>query len=60
MLAFAARFQGPVKIRTATLPVGEQITRGGVFGFAPDAAQAKEFVANQFAGGEPAQPGCVN
>lgn len=60
VVAFATRFQGPVKIRAATLPVGEQAERGGTFGFTPDPAQTKEFVEQQFGGGEPAQPGCVN
>ncbi|WP_112268792.1 LCP family protein [Lentzea terrae] len=60
VLAFASRFQGPVKIKTATLPVGEMITRASVFGFAPDPAQAKQFVEKQFGGGEATQSGCVN
>ncbi|GAB2834035.1 LCP family protein [Lentzea nigeriaca] len=60
VLAFAARFQGPVKIRTATLPVGETIKRDGVFGFAPDPAQAKQFVEDQFGGKGTEQNGCVN
>jgi LCP family protein required for cell wall assembly len=60
VLEFAQRFQGPVKIRAATLPVGDSIERGGQFGFAPDPAQTKQFVEKQFAGGEPAQPGCVS
>jgi LCP family protein required for cell wall assembly len=60
LLEFAARFQGPVKIRTATLPVGEPIERGNTHGFAPDPAQAKEFVEKQFTGEGPSQDGCVN
>ena len=60
VLAFAARFQGPVKIRTATLPVGETVQRDGVSGFAPDPAQAKQFVEEQFGGKAQSQDGCVN
>ena len=60
VLEFAARFQGPVKIRTATLPVGEPVQREGIFGFAVDPAQAKQFVAKEFSGEGPAQNGCVN
>jgi LCP family protein required for cell wall assembly len=60
VLAFAARFQGPVKIRTATLPVGEPVQRDGVFGFAPDPAQAKQFVEEQFGGKAQPQDRCVN
>ncbi|MEU0881983.1 LCP family protein [Lentzea sp. NPDC005914] len=60
LLGFAARFQGPVKIRTATLPVGDVVQRGGVSGFAPDPAQAKQFVEDQFGGKAATQAGCVN
>ncbi len=60
LLAFAARFQGPVKIRTTTLPVGEPVTRGGVFGYAPDPGQVKQFVEGQFGGRGESQDGCVN
>jgi len=60
LLEFAARFQGPVKIRTATLPVGDVVERGGVSGFAPDLAQAKQFVEDQFGGKAAAQGGCVS
>lgn len=60
LLTFAARFQGPVKIRTATLPVGDVVQRGNVSGFAPDHAQAKQFVEGQFGGKGESQGGCVN
>jgi anionic cell wall polymer biosynthesis LytR-Cps2A-Psr (LCP) family protein len=60
VLAFAARFQGPVKIKAATLPVGEMTKRDSVFGFAPDPAQAKKFVEDQFGGKGTEQSGCVN
>jgi LCP family protein required for cell wall assembly len=60
VLEFAARFQGPVKIRTTTLPVGEPVQRGGTFGFAVDPAQAKQFVEKQFSGEEPVRDGCVD
>ncbi|SFR11577.1 cell envelope-related function transcriptional attenuator common domain-containing protein [Lentzea waywayandensis] len=56
---FAARFQGPVKIRTTTLPVGEPVQRDGTFGFAVDPAQAKQFVETQFNGEGPVRDGCV-
>ncbi|GGU51320.1 LCP family protein [Lentzea flava] len=60
VLEFAQRFRGPVKIRTATLPVGpEEITSTGA-GFVVDQAQAKQFVEKQFGGGAPAEPGCVS
>jgi LCP family protein required for cell wall assembly len=60
VLQFAARFQGAVKIRTATLPVGQTVERDNTFGFAPDPAQTKQFVADQFGGKGTTQDGCVN
>ncbi|MET8757659.1 LCP family protein [Lentzea sp. NPDC004782] len=61
LLDFATRFQGPVKIRTTTLPVGEQVNRGGMVGYAPDPDQTKKFVEGYFGGDQsPAQDGCVN
>ncbi|GLY53443.1 LCP family protein [Lentzea sp. NBRC 102530] len=60
VVEFAARFQGPVKIRTATLPVQPEVERGGTFGLGVDPAQAKQFVADQFSGKGPAEPGCVD
>lgn len=60
VLAFAQRFQGPVKIRTTTLPVGEPVQHDGVFGFAPDPDQAKQFVDGYLDGKGAAETGCVN
>ena len=60
LLAFAARFQGPVKIRTATLPVGDVVQRGGVSGYAPAPEQVKQFVEGQFGGKGESQDACVN
>lgn len=60
VVEFAARFQGPVKIRTATLPVGEPVQRDGTSGFAVDPAQTKQFVEKQFNGEGPARDECVN
>ncbi|GAA3688931.1 hypothetical protein GCM10022267_89640 [Lentzea roselyniae] len=60
VLEFAQRFQGPVKIRAATLPVGDSVSTSTGTGFVVDPAQAKQFVEKQFAGGEPSQPGCVS
>lgn len=59
VLEFAQRFQGPLKIRTATLPVGEPVVRGNQFGFAPDLGQTKQFVEQQFGGEGSVQGGCV-
>jgi LCP family protein required for cell wall assembly len=59
VVEFAARFQGPVKIRTATLPVGEPVQRDNTFGFAVDPAQTKQFVEEQFKGEGPVPDGCV-
>jgi LCP family protein required for cell wall assembly len=59
VLAFAQRFQGPVKITTATVPISDPgFTQHGQ-GFGVDPQQAKQFVENQFAGKAPAQDGCV-
>lgn len=61
LLDFAARFQGPVKIRTTTLPVGEPVGRDGMSGFAPDPDQTKKFVEGYFGDDKsPAQDGCVS
>lgn len=59
-LLFSARFQGPVQVRTSTLPVGEPVVRDSVHGFAPDPAQTKKFVEEQLSGKGPAETGCVN
>jgi LCP family protein required for cell wall assembly len=60
VLEFAQRFQGPVKIRTTTLPVGEPVERGGQSGFAPDPGQSKQFVDGYFGGNGAAETGCVD
>ena len=58
--AFATRFQGPVKIRTATLPVSQEVVRDSAYGYAVDPAQAKQFVAEQLSGKGQTENGCVN
>lgn len=61
LLDFAARFQGPVKIRTTTLPVGEPVGRGSTSGYAPDPNETKKFVEGYLGDDKsPAQDGCVN
>ncbi|SDF96319.1 transcriptional attenuator, LytR family [Lentzea fradiae] len=61
VLAFAQRFQGPVKIVVGTLPVGEPVTiADNVLALPADPSRAKQFVEQQFAGGAPAQDGCVD
>lgn len=60
VLEFAQRFQGPVKVRTTTLPVGEPVQRGGQSGFAPDPGQAKQFVDGYFGGKGATETGCVD
>jgi LCP family protein required for cell wall assembly len=59
VLEFAQRFQGPLKIRAATLPVGEPAQRETGFGFEVDPAQAKQFVEKAFAGDVPAGDECA-
>ena len=59
VLEFAQRFQGPVKIRTATLPVGQPVQRDSQFGYAPDLGLTKQFVERQFGGEGAVQDGCV-
>ena len=61
LLDFAARFQGPVKIRATTLPVGDPVNRGGMVGFAPDPNETKKFVEGYLGNDKsPAQDGCVS
>jgi LCP family protein required for cell wall assembly len=60
VLDFAQRFQGPVKIRTSTLPVGEPVSTANGSGFVADPARAKQFVEDQFGGKAGSQDGCVN
>lgn len=60
LLQFTSRFQGPVKVRSATLPVGEEVQREGIQVYAPDPDQSKRFVEDQFGGKGPAETGCVN
>jgi LCP family protein required for cell wall assembly len=60
VLEFAQRFQGPVKIRTTTLPVGEPVQRNGKSGFTPDPGQTKQFVDGYFGGKGAAETGCVD
>ncbi|WP_394615808.1 LCP family protein [Lentzea sp. JNUCC 0626] len=60
VVGFAARFQGPVKIRTATLPVAESVARDSTYGYAVEPAQARQFVEKQFGGAAPVQDGCVD
>lgn len=59
VLEFAQRFQGPIKISTATLPVGEPVQTETAAGFEVDPAQAKKFVEEQFAGKAPTTDACV-
>ncbi|MEV6239841.1 LCP family protein [Lentzea sp. NPDC051838] len=59
VLEFAKRFQGPVTIKSATLPVGEAKATSNGQAFIVDPKDAKEFVGKQFEGGQPAQFGCV-
>jgi LCP family protein required for cell wall assembly len=60
LLQFSLRFKGQMKIRTATLPVGETTERGGVMGFEPDPGQSRKFVEEQFGGKGTGEIGCVN
>ncbi|SER23793.1 transcriptional attenuator, LytR family [Lentzea xinjiangensis] len=59
VLAFAQRFQGPVEIRTATLPVGDPVDTTSGQGLSADPAQARQFVEKQFGGEGSTQTGCV-
>lgn len=59
VLEFAQRFQGPLKIRTATLPVGDTVDVGSGQGFVVDPEQAKQFVGKQFGGEVPEGADCV-
>ncbi|MGI5504976.1 LCP family protein [Lentzea sp. CA-135723] len=60
VVEFAARFQGPLKIRTATMVVSGPVERDTVLGYSVDPAQAKRFVEKQFGGEAPVQDGCVD
>lgn len=60
VLAFAQRFQGPVKIFTATLPIIDPGYTPNGQGLGVDAAQAKQFVDEQFGGKAQPQDRCVN
>ncbi|MFD4641027.1 LCP family protein [Lentzea sp. NPDC058436] len=60
LLKFSQRFTGPVKVRSATLPVGEMAQRGDITGYEPDPGQSKQFVADQFGGKGSTETGCVN
>jgi LCP family protein required for cell wall assembly len=60
VLEFAQRFQGPVKIQAATLPVGDSVSVGNSQAFVVDPAQAKQFVEKQFDGKGTTETGCVN
>ncbi|NKE61941.1 LytR family transcriptional regulator [Lentzea sp. PSKA42] len=59
VLEFAQRFQGPVKILTATLPVSDPAVVTNGAGLVADPEQAKQFVEYQFAGKARPQDGCV-
>ncbi|NGY58125.1 LCP family protein [Lentzea sp. NEAU-D13] len=60
VLAFAQRFQGPVKIFTATLPITDPGVTPNGQGLGVDQAQAKQFVEAQFGGTAQPQDRCVN
>ncbi|MET9631470.1 LCP family protein, partial [Lentzea sp. NPDC006480] len=59
VVEFAQRFQGPVKIQAATLPVEAPPTYNGPAYVEADPGVAKAFVENQFAGNGAVQDGCV-
>ena len=60
VLAFAQRFQGPVKIFTATLSIVDPGYTTNGQGLGVDATQAKQFVAEQIGGTAQPQDRCVN
>ncbi|MDT7782000.1 MAG: hypothetical protein QOF58_419 [Pseudonocardiales bacterium] len=60
VVEFAQRFQGPVKIQAATLPVEEPPAHNGPAYLVADPGVAKTFVGNQFAGNGAVQDACVN
>ncbi|GHH46626.1 LCP family protein [Lentzea cavernae] len=60
VVAFATRFQGPVKIRTSTLLVNQEVVRDSAYGYAVDPAQGKKFVEEQLSGKGQAGTGCVD
>ncbi|WP_434439177.1 LCP family protein [Lentzea sp. E54] len=59
VLEFAERFQGPVEVSAATLPVGDPVEVGNGEGFVVAPGQAKQFIETQFSGNAPQGEGCV-
>lgn len=60
VLAFAQRFQGPVKLSAGTLPITDPGPTPTGHGLGVEPEKAKQFVDDQFGGKAPAQDGCVN